>query len=79
MRGAVIMGRHPKTFTTPDSCSATNFILFATLLPRLNIGCAITGLIATAVSNHAGRPADVWSNADSWVAKPSQAVQYRRD
>lgn len=23
--------------------------------------------------------ADVWSNADSWVAKPSQAVQYRRD
>jgi len=27
----------------------------------------------------AGRPADVWSNADSWVAKPSQAVQYRRD
>jgi hypothetical protein len=36
-------------------------------------------LIATAVSNHAGRPADVWSNADFWVAKPSQAVQYRRD
>ena len=27
----------------------------------------------------AGRPADVWSNADSWVAKPSQAVQYERD
>ena len=22
---------------------------------------------------------DVWSNADSWLAKPSQAVQYRRD
>src|SRR5438034_2376319 len=22
-------------------------------------------------SNHAGRPADVWSNADSWVVKPS--------
>jgi hypothetical protein len=42
-------------------------------------GCAITGLIATAVSNHAGRPADVWSNADSWLAKPSQAVQYPRD
>ena len=55
------------------------FVLFATSLPRLSIGCAITGLIATAVSNHAGRPADVWSNADSWVAKPSQAVQYRRD
>jgi hypothetical protein len=55
------------------------FVLFASSLPRLNIGCAITGLIATAVSNHAGRPADVWSNADSWVAKPSQAVQYRRD
>jgi len=55
------------------------FVLFATSLPRLNIGCAITGLIATAVSNLAGRPADVWSNADSWVAKPSQAVQYRRD
>jgi hypothetical protein len=56
------------------------FVLFATsFLPGLNIGCAITGLIATAVSNHAGRPADVWSNADSWVAKPSQAVQYRRD
>jgi PPOX class probable F420-dependent enzyme len=36
-------------------------------------------LIATAVSNCAGRPADVWSNADSWVAKASQAVQYRRD
>ena len=50
------------------------FVLFATSLPRLNIGCAITGLIATAVSNHAGRPADVWSNADSCVAKPSQAV-----
>ena len=42
-------------------------------------GCAITGLIATAVSNRAGRQADVWSNADSWLAKPSQAVQYRRD
>ena len=50
------------------------FVLFATSLPRLNIGCAITGLIATAVSNHAGKPADVWSNADSCVAKPSQAV-----
>jgi hypothetical protein len=25
------------------------------------------------------RPADVWSNADSLVAKPSQAVQYRGD
>jgi hypothetical protein len=53
------------------------FVLFATSLPPLSIGCAITGLIATAVSNHAGMPADVWSNADSWVAKPSQAVQYR--
>ena len=47
------------------------FVLFAISLPRL-----ITGLIAIAVSNHAGRPADIWSNADSWVAKPSQAVQY---
>src|SRR5262249_1019560 len=28
---------------------------------RLSIGCAITGLSATAVSNHVGRPADVWS------------------
>ena len=54
------------------------FVLFATSLPR-SIGCAITGLIATAVFNHAGRHADVWSNADSWVAKPSQAVQYRRN
>jgi hypothetical protein len=63
----------------PDSCAATKFVLFVTSLPRLSIGCAITGLIATAVSNHAGRPADVWSNADSWVAKPSQAVHYRRD
>jgi hypothetical protein len=36
-------------------------------------------LIATTLSNHAGRPADVWSNADSRVAKQSQAVQYRRD
>src|SRR5216684_580636 len=72
-------GRHPQTFTIPDSCTATKFVLFATSLPRLSIGCAITGLIATAVSNHARRPADVWSNADSWVAKPSQAVQYRRD
>src|SRR5712671_3673278 len=61
------------------SCAATKFVLFVTSLPRLSIGCAITGLIATAVSNHAGGPADVWSNADSWVAKPSQAVQYRRD
>jgi hypothetical protein len=50
------------------------FVLFAISLPRLSIGCAIPGLIPTAVSNHAGRPADVWSNADSWVAKPSQAV-----
>jgi PPOX class probable F420-dependent enzyme len=33
--------------------------------PRRCIGCAITGLIATAVSNHDGRPADVWSSADS--------------
>jgi hypothetical protein len=57
----------------------TKFVLFATSVPRLSIVCAITGLIATAVSNHAGRPADVCSNADSWVAKPSQAVQYRRD
>src|ERR1700682_128620 len=63
----------------PDSCTATKVVLFATSLPRLSIGCAITELIATAVSNHAGRPADVWSNADSCVAKPSQAVQYRRD
>jgi hypothetical protein len=38
----------------------------------------VTGLIATAVSNRAGRPA-VCSNADSRVAKASQAVQYRRD
>jgi hypothetical protein len=29
--------------------------------------------------DRAGRQADVWSNADSWLAKPSQAVQYRRD
>src|SRR5260221_13130888 len=36
----------------PDSCTATKFVLFATSLPRLSIGCAITGLIATAVSNH---------------------------
>jgi hypothetical protein len=63
----------------PDSCTATKFVLFATSLRRLGIGCAITGLIATAASNRAGRPADVWSNADSWLAKPSQAVQYRRD
>ena len=54
-------------------------VLFATPLSRLSIGCSITALIATAGSNHAGRHADVWSNADSWVAKPSQAVQYRRD
>jgi hypothetical protein len=73
------IGRHPKPSTIPDSCTATKFVLFATSLPRLSIGCAITGLLATAVSNHAGRPADVWSNADSWLAKPSQAVQYRRD
>ena len=32
---------------------------------RLSIGRAITGLSATAVSNHAGRPADVWSIAGS--------------
>jgi hypothetical protein len=31
------------------------------------------------IDRDCGRPADVWSNADSWVAKPSQAVQYRRD
>src|SRR5439155_26387253 len=43
----------------PDSCVAPNLSNFATSLPRLSIGCAITGLIATAVSNHAGRPADV--------------------
>jgi hypothetical protein len=49
------------------------------LVARLSIGCAFAGLIATAVSNHAGRPTDVWSNAESWLAKPSQAVQYRRD
>ena len=73
------IGRQVRFVPIPDSCTATKFVLFATLLPRLSIGCAITGLIATAVSNHAGRPADVWSNADSWVAKPSQAVQYRRD
>jgi len=35
------------------------FVLFAASLPRLSIGCAITGLIASAVSNHAGMPADV--------------------
>jgi len=40
---------------------------------------AITGLIATAASKQAGGPADVWPNADSRMAKPSQAVQYRRD
>ena len=43
----------------------SEFVLFTTSLPRLSIGCAIIELIATAVSNHAGRPADVWSNADS--------------
>jgi len=59
----------------PDSCTATKFVLFATSLPRLSI----TGLIATAVSNRAGRPADVWSNADSWLARTSQTVQYRHD
>ena len=73
------IGRQVRFMPIPDSCTATKFVLFATSLPRLSIGCAITGLIATAVSNHARRPADVWSNADSWVAKPSQAVQYRRD
>jgi len=51
----------------------------ATSLPRLSIGSAITGLIATAASTTVGRPADVWSNVDSWVAKSSQAVQYRHD
>jgi hypothetical protein len=71
--------REVRKVPTRDSCTAAKFVLFATSLPRLSIGCAITGLIATAVSNHAGRPADVWSNADSWVAKPSQSVQYRRD
>jgi hypothetical protein len=50
----------------------TKFVLFATWMRYHEF-------IATAVSNHAGRPADVWSNADSRVAKPSQAVQYRRD
>ena len=50
------------------------FVLFAIALPWLSIGCAIPGLIPTAVSNRAGRLADVWSNADSWMAKPSQAV-----
>src|SRR3977135_608047 len=73
------IGRQVRFVPIPDSCTATNLFLFPTSLPRLTIGCAITGLIATAVSNHAGRPADVWSNADSWGAKPSQAVQYRRD
>ena len=75
----VSLPQHVSLVPIPDSCTATKFVLFATSLPRLSIGCAITGLIATAVSNHTGRPADVWSNADSWVAKPSQAVQYRRD
>jgi hypothetical protein len=50
------------------------FVLFAISLPRLGIGCAILGLIPTTVSNRASRLADVWSNADSWMAKPSQAV-----
>jgi hypothetical protein len=57
----------------------TKFVLFATSVPRLSIVCAITGLIATAVSNHAGNLPTFVRNADSWVAKPSQAVQYRRD
>ena len=48
-------------------------VLFATSLPRLSIGCfAIIKFIATAVSNGAGRPANDWSNANSWLAKPSQ-------
>jgi hypothetical protein len=29
--------------------------------------------------DQAGRPAEVWSSADSRVAKLNQAVQYRRD
>jgi hypothetical protein len=49
------------------------------LSARLSTGWAITGLIAAAVSNHACGPAYVCLNADFWVAKPSQAVQYRRD
>jgi hypothetical protein len=52
---------------------------FATSSARLSTGWAITGLIAAAVSNHACGPAYVCLNADFWVAKPSQAVQYRRD
>jgi len=69
--------RTPKTSTS--LMRRNKFVLFATLLPRLSIRCAITGLTSSAASNHAGRPADVWSKADSWVAKPSQAVQYGRD
>jgi len=54
------------------------FVLFGASLPRLSIGCTITGLIATGFELRR-RAADICSNADSWVAKPSQAVQYRRD
>src|SRR3954471_19822497 len=48
------IGRQVRFVPIPDSCTATKFVLFATSLPRLSIGCAITGLIATAVSDHAG-------------------------
>jgi hypothetical protein len=61
-------------FTNSGLVHRNKFVLFASSLPRLGIGCAIPGLIPTAVSNRAGRLADVWSNADSWMAKLSQAV-----
>ncbi|MFL6814116.1 MAG: TIGR03668 family PPOX class F420-dependent oxidoreductase [Bradyrhizobium sp.] len=51
----------------------TKFVLFATSVPRLSIGCAITGLIATAVSiTPAGLPTFVRTPIPGWRnrAKP---------
>jgi hypothetical protein len=55
------------------------FVLFATSLPRLTNRMRYHRIGRDRGFDHAGRPADVWSSADSWVAKLSQAVQYRRD
>jgi hypothetical protein len=68
--------RHVREVPIPDSCTATNSPGRYLVAGRLSIGCAITGLGATAASNHAGGPADVWP-IPGWRSRASRAVSAR--
>jgi hypothetical protein len=73
------IGRQVRFVPIPDSCTTTKFVLFATSLPRLSIGLRYHRIDRDHGFESRRQACRCWSNSDSWVAKPSQAVQYRRD